>query len=59
MDDTEGERTLEPIPNFHGVVKFEVSKVNTANTAEPTTGWEEVKPLVETFTFTTQISDGT
>ena len=59
MDDTEGERTLEPIHNFHGIVKFEVSKVVTDSITEPTTGWELVQPLAETFTFTTQIADGT
>ena len=58
LDDYEGRLTRNGITNFHGIVKFEVNKVFTLDTDEPSTGWVGVLPLVESISFREHIQDG-
>ena len=45
LDDTEGDRTLEAIPNAHGIVRFEFAEAKDSHGGStlniPTTGWTD------------------
>ena len=58
LDDHEGKRTLEPIRNFHGIVKFEWAKELTLNEDVPAEGWKTVKPLKENTSLSLKLSGG-
>ena len=58
LDDYEGELTRNGVTNFHGIVKFEIARVYTLDTNEPTTGWDKIDPLVETYSFRDKLADG-
>ncbi|XP_060570888.1 angiopoietin-1 receptor-like [Ruditapes philippinarum] len=51
LDDNEGNRTLEAIENFHGIVKFEVATVLSIDDEEPKSTWK----ILETFQEKTSI----
>ena len=58
MDDYEGQLTRNGVTNFHGMIKFEIARVYTLDTNEPTTGWDEIHPLAETYSFRDKLADG-
>lgn len=58
FDDYEGLLTRTGVTNYHGIVKYEVNKVFTLDTKEPSVGWEDVNPFAETTSFRTHIKDG-
>ncbi|XP_053381408.1 uncharacterized protein LOC128549125 isoform X2 [Mercenaria mercenaria] len=58
MDDHEGQRTRDPIQNFHGIVRYEIVKIYTLDDSEPTSGWEVVTPFQEKTSFTEKLADG-
>ncbi|KAH3775749.1 hypothetical protein DPMN_177155 [Dreissena polymorpha] len=57
LDDNEEPRTRKVIPNFHGIIKYEIVWQPTADTNEPTSGWEKI-PMKESFTATRTLVDG-
>lgn len=57
LDDNEGSRKMDPIPNIHGIVKFEINYIFTLDHNEPETGWDEL-PLAETTKTSFQLQDG-
>lgn len=46
------------IPNYHGIVKFEMAKRYTLDDSEPTTGWETLNVLTEETAFNETLDDG-
>ena len=58
LDDYEGRLTREGVKNFYGIVKFEIARIYTLDTNEPLTGWENIIPLQETYTFKDKLQDG-
>ena len=58
LDDSEGNLTRDGIENYHGIIKFEINKVFTLDTAVPETGWVEVEPFKEITTVTERIEEG-
>ncbi|WAQ93644.1 hypothetical protein MAR_006115, partial [Mya arenaria] len=42
LDDDEGERTRKAIPNYHGIIRFEVAYEQSASEEVPTTGWSNI-----------------
>jgi len=58
MDDKEGNRTLSPINNYHGIVKFEVAWDQSVSNTTPNAGWETIAPLEETVKTTKHMVDG-
>ncbi|XP_053393446.1 uncharacterized protein LOC123564849 [Mercenaria mercenaria] len=58
LDDHEGHRTLDPITNYRGIVKFEMAKVYTEDVTEPISDWVVVTPFKEETSFTEKLRDG-
>ncbi|XP_052800641.1 uncharacterized protein LOC128231640 [Mya arenaria] len=50
LDDNEGKRTRQAIPNYHGIVKYEVVYDQSALEQAPTIGWLEVDLSEQTST---------
>ncbi|WAQ93645.1 hypothetical protein MAR_006116 [Mya arenaria] len=57
LDDKEGKRTRAAIPNFHGIVKYEVVYDQSASEEVPTRGWSEITLQESTSTLRT-LQDG-
>jgi len=58
MDDNEGNRTLKPINNSHGIVKFEVAWDQSLSITTPNYGWETIASINETVKTTKHMVDG-
>jgi len=58
MDDNEGNRTLQPINNYHSIVKFEVAWDQSVSNTTPNAGWETITPLRETVETHKHMVDG-
>ncbi|XP_052796120.1 uncharacterized protein LOC128228694 [Mya arenaria] len=57
LDDKDGKRTRAAIPNFHGIVKYEVVYDQSASEEVPTRGWSEITLQESTSTLRT-LQDG-
>ena len=58
LDDHEGERTMDAITNFHGIVKFEMAKVFTLSENPPISGWSVITPIAESISFPEKLENG-
>ncbi|KAL3832342.1 hypothetical protein ACJMK2_023994 [Sinanodonta woodiana] len=58
MDDQEGMRSIQAITNFNGIVRFEVNVDQSDNGSLPETGWKNITPLAENYTFKESLSNG-
>ncbi|XP_045170153.2 uncharacterized protein LOC123532684 isoform X7 [Mercenaria mercenaria] len=58
LDDDEGERTLDPIPNIHGIVQFEYQYTRDVVSKQPGENWTVVSPLSESTTITEKMNSG-
>ncbi|KAH3847123.1 hypothetical protein DPMN_089438 [Dreissena polymorpha] len=57
LDDNVEPRTRKAIPNFHGIVKYEIVWQPTVDKNEPTSGWQLI-PLKESYSAQRALEDG-
>ncbi|XP_052247390.1 uncharacterized protein LOC127855675 [Dreissena polymorpha] len=57
LDDNEEPLTRKAIPNFHGIVKYEIVFVQTVDATQPILGWTEIS-LKESFSTQRPLEDG-
>ncbi|XP_060598183.1 uncharacterized protein LOC132751969 isoform X2 [Ruditapes philippinarum] len=58
LDDMEGERTLAPITNIHGIVKFEYQYTRDIASQIHGADWTKVEPIRETTTIKERMRSG-
>ncbi|XP_060601820.1 uncharacterized protein LOC132755046 [Ruditapes philippinarum] len=58
LDDNEGNRTLDAIENYHGIVKFEVATVLSIDDEEPKSTWKNLEPFQEKTSFQLKLQEG-
>ncbi|XP_062593097.1 uncharacterized protein LOC134254585 [Saccostrea cucullata] len=58
LDDNDGERTLNAIPNVHGIVKFEYAYGNANQGNQTPTNWQIIIDLNQTVSFFVQRQNG-
>ncbi|XP_061172823.1 uncharacterized protein LOC133182112 [Saccostrea echinata] len=58
LDDNDGNRTLKPISNIHGIIKFEYDFGNANQGSQEPVSWRPINDLTETVTFNIPRRDG-
>ncbi|XP_060583179.1 uncharacterized protein LOC132739481 isoform X2 [Ruditapes philippinarum] len=58
LDDNEGNRTLDAIENYHGIVKFEVATVLSIDDEEPKSTWKILYPFQEKTSIQLKLQEG-
>ncbi|XP_053374452.1 uncharacterized protein LOC123532684 isoform X3 [Mercenaria mercenaria] len=58
LDDDQGKRRLNAIPNIHGIVQFEYQYTRDVVSKQPGENWTVVHPLSESTTIIEQMSSG-